>query len=250
MSPNQMLTLPGKPKPYVMAHRGARIGYPENTLAAFQYAFDAGVDLLETDLQITADGHFVCIHDGTLDRTTDGQGAVSSLPLAEVKRYRANCGMDEFNDQRVPTLADLAGVLPEPVYLMLELKSDSFLDSKVCRRLLNELDRLGIRERTGVLSFSLGRIQAVKEVAPDIPIGWITLKQALPRQTVDLQGPLWPWLFLNPLYTVIAHRKGMAVCPLDPNPDSRLWWYRLIGCDAVLTDEPRRTMARLGRGVG
>lgn len=242
------LSIPGKPKPYVMAHRGARIGYPENTIAAFQYAFDSGADLLETDLQITSDGHFLCIHDGTLDRTTDGQGAVASMSLSEVKRFSADCGLPGFKEQRVPTLADLAQILPDSVFLMLELKTDAFLDVQVCRQLVDELENLGIRERTGVLSFSLPRIQTVKSIASDIAIGWITLKQPFPRQVVELQGPLWPWLFLNPLYVAFAHRRGMAVCPLDPNPDPRLWWYRLIGCDAVLTDEPRRTLAKLGRG--
>lgn len=245
---NGALSIPGKPKPYVMAHRGARIGYPENTLAAFQYAFEAGVDLLETDLQITADGHFLCIHDATLERTTNGQGEISTLTLAEVKRFCADCGLPGFDDQRVPTLAELASIMPDSVYLMLELKTDLFLDPDVCRRLVDELDQLEIRPRTGVLSFSLDRIQTVKSIAPEIAIGWITLKQPLPRQAVELQGPLWPWLFLNPLYVALAHRRGMAVCPLDPSPDSRLWWYRLLRCDAVLTDEPRKTMARLGRG--
>jgi glycerophosphoryl diester phosphodiesterase len=249
MLANKSLEIPGIPKPYVMAHRGARIGYPENTLAAFQYAFDSGADLLETDLQITADGHFVCFHDDTLERTTDGHGAVASLALSEVKRYCADCGMPGFSDQRVPTLAELAAISPDSVYLMLELKTDSFLEAETCQRLVDELDQLGIRGRTGVLSFSLARIQAVKSIAPDIPIGWITLKQPMPRQAVELQGPLWPWLFLNPLYVALAHRRGMAVCPLDPAPDARLWWYRFIGCDAVLTDEPRRTLAKLGRGA-
>lgn len=248
MIANGQLSIPGKPKPYVMAHRGARVGYPENTLAAFQYAFDAGVDLLETDLQMTADGHFVCLHDDTLDRTTDGHGAVASMQLTEVKRYCADCGLAGFDDQSVPTLVELATILPASVHLMLELKTDIFLNLETCRRLVEELDRLGIRQKTGVLSFSLDRIQTVKSVAPDMPIGWITIKQPFPRQTVELQGPFWPWLFLNPLYVMLAHRRGMAVCPLDPTPDPRLWWYRFIGCDAVLTDEPGSTLAKLGRG--
>ena len=71
------LTLPGRRKPYVMAHRGNRVACPENTLAAFRRALADGADILETDLHVAADGQFVCIHDGTLDRTTNGRGLVA-----------------------------------------------------------------------------------------------------------------------------------------------------------------------------
>ena len=70
------LILPGKEKPYLMAHRGNRILCPENTLASFRQALQDGADLLETDLHLTADNVFVCIHDETLDRTTDAAGPV------------------------------------------------------------------------------------------------------------------------------------------------------------------------------
>ena len=72
MRSEKPLDIAGKPKPYVMAHRGNRVACPENTLAAFQRALDEGADILETDLHVTADDVFVCIHDATLDRTTNG----------------------------------------------------------------------------------------------------------------------------------------------------------------------------------
>jgi glycerophosphoryl diester phosphodiesterase len=59
-----------------MAHRGNRVLCPENTLAAFRQALADGADILETDLHLTADKEFVCIHDATVDRTTNGSGAV------------------------------------------------------------------------------------------------------------------------------------------------------------------------------
>ena len=59
------LTLPGRTKPYVMAHRGNRVLCPENTLASFSKAFEEGADILETDLHLSADGVFMCIHDAT-----------------------------------------------------------------------------------------------------------------------------------------------------------------------------------------
>ena len=71
-----------------MAHRGNRVACPENTLAAFRRALDDGADIIETDLHVTADGEFVCIHDATVDRTTDGRGPVAGMTLGHVASKR------------------------------------------------------------------------------------------------------------------------------------------------------------------
>ena len=241
------LALPGRPRPYVMAHRGNRVACPENTLASFRRAIADGADILETDLHLTADGVFVCIHDGTVDRTTDGSGAVAELSLKEIKRLSASCGREEFVAERVPTLAELATMLPSDVALALELKTDRFLEPEVCRQLVNQLRAADVLARSVVLSFHEGRIRAVRAVEPEIPIGWITVRRAVPLRGVEMLGPLWLLLLLNPFYTAAARRRGQVVCPLDPLPDSRLGLYRLLGCDAVLTDNPESTCRALGR---
>ncbi len=241
------LVIPGKPKPYLLAHRGNRVRCPENTLAAFQQALADGADALETDLHLTADGVFVCIHDATVDRTTDGRGPVAGMTLAELKRLSASYGRPEFQAERTPTLAELAAILPADVALALELKTDRFLEAEVAQRLVDELTATGIRNRTVVLSFSLARVQAVQAIAPDLPVGWITLSRAWPVSGVHLLGPLWPLLLVNPLYPWLAHRRGQLVAPLDPLPDRRLWFYKLLRCDAVLSDDPASTLAALGR---
>ncbi len=241
------LEIPGKAKPYLLAHRGNRVRCPENTLAAFRQALADGADALETDLHLTADGVFVCIHDATVDRTTDGRGPVAGMSLAELKALSASYGRPEFRDERVPTLGELAALLPADVALALELKSDRFLEPEVCRRLADELAAAGVRNRTVLLSFSLARLQAAQAVAPDLPIGWITLTRPWPLGGVQLLGPLWPLLLLNPLYPWLARRRGQLVAPLDPLPDRRLWLYKLLRCDAVLSDDPASTRAALGR---
>ena len=235
------LALPGRSKPYLMAHRGNRVACPENTLAAFRRALAEGADILETDLHLTADGVFVCIHDATVDRTTDGTGPVAGKTLEQIKSLSASYGRPEFARERVPTLTELAAILPPDVALALELKTDRFLEPEVCHALVQELDRTGVGERTVVLSFSLGRLQAVRAVAPDLPVGWITLSRAWPLPEVDLLGPLWPLLLLNPFYVKLAHARGQLVAPLDPTPDHRLWLYRWLGCDAILSDDPGAT---------
>ena len=246
MSRKDTLNLPGKSKPYVMAHRGNRVACPENTLAAFQQALDDGADILETDLRLTSDGVFVCIHDAEVDRTTNGSGAVSEMTLREIKTLSAACGRSAFEAEKIPTLAELVAILPPDVPLALELKDDQFLMSDVCRRLVGELDRAEVRERTVVLSFSLARIVTMRSIAPDIPIGWITLTRAVPLRGVQFLGPLWPLIILNPFYVRLAHMRGQMVGPLDPTPDSRLWLYRWLGCDVVLSDDPGATIRALG----
>ena len=245
--PLPTLAIPGKPQPYLLAHRGNRVRCPENTLAAFRQALADGADALETDLHLTADGVFVCIHDATVERTTDGSGPVAGMTLAELRQLSASYGRPEFQAERVPTLAELASLLPADVALALELKTDRFLEPAICQRLVDELAAAGVLERTVVLSFSLARVQAVQAAAPDLPIGWITLSRPWPVKGVQLLGPLWPLLLLNPLYPLLAHRRGQLVAPLDPLPDRRLWLYRLLRCDAVLSDDPASTLAALGR---
>lgn len=247
--PGLSLSLPGRAKPYVMAHRGNRVACPENTLAAFRRALEDGADVLETDLYLSTDDVFVCIHDPTLDRTTDGKGPVEARKLAELKALSACCGRPEFASERIPTLAEVAALLPSDRGLALELKSDRFLEPEVGRRLGEELAGLGVLDRCVVLSFSRARLDATRLGEPGLPAGWITLEEARPARGVELLGPFWPLLLLNPLYAVLAHRRGQAVAPLDPTPDGRLWLYRLLGCDAVLTDDPEKTVRQLGRRV-
>ena len=77
----------------VLAHRGYSSRAPENTMAAFRLALEAGADGLELDVQLTRDGEAVVIHDFTLDRTTDGSGFVAQYTLAELRQFDAGVGL-------------------------------------------------------------------------------------------------------------------------------------------------------------
>lgn len=81
---------------WISAHRGAMRMAPENTLLAYERAAEAGAEFVELDVRTTRDGALVLMHDGTVDRTTDGRGAVAELTLRDVRRLRP----------RVPTFAE------------------------------------------------------------------------------------------------------------------------------------------------
>lgn len=247
MADETRFMLPGRTKPYVMAHRGNKVRCPENTLAAFLLAINEGADILETDLHVSADGAIVCIHDPTVERTTDGHGAVADHTLAKLKSLSASYGLPEFESERIPALTEVAEILPDDVALALELKSDAFMEPEVVASLLDILDRFHIRNRTFMLSFVMPRLLAIRAHAPDLLIGWITLDSHKPARGVDLLGPAWPILVRNPLYVIWAHLQGQWVCPLDPAPNKRLWYYRLLNCDAVLSDDPGSTIQALKR---
>jgi len=237
--------LKGKSKPYVMAHRGNQVVCPENTLASFNQAISDGADIIETDIHLTKDGVFVCIHDPTVDRTTDGTGQVKEMTLYELKKLSAGYNRDGFQSERILTLRETARIIPDDVALALELKTDRFLDKAICRKLIVELVEESVFDRTIVLSFSLPHIQTMQAVEPNIFVGWITLTKIWPLKGPHMLGPYWRILLSNPLYVFWAHLRNQAVCPLDPTPDSRLWLYKLLRCDAVITDNPEVTCKKL-----
>ncbi|MFD0716999.1 glycerophosphodiester phosphodiesterase family protein [Paenibacillus sp. GCM10027626] len=110
----------------VSAHRGYKSDYPENTLLAFAEALKLGVEMLEFDLHMTKDGTVVVIHDKTVDRTTNGTGAVSGFTLEEIKRLDAGSWFGKpFAGLQIPTLAELCDLLAEypAVLLNVEVKS-------------------------------------------------------------------------------------------------------------------------------
>jgi glycerophosphoryl diester phosphodiesterase len=235
------LTIPGRKKPYVMAHRGNNVLCPENTLASFKQSFLDGADILETDLQLSKDNQFICIHDGSIDRTTDGTGLVSDYTAEELKNFSAFYGREEFKSERIPLLTELAAILPADVALALELKSDRFLEEDTCQRLIDLLTSSGIRDRTFVISFSKARVQCLHRLAPDIPAGLITMSGYIPDPEMQIIGPFWPLIFLNPFYIKQVRKNKQIICPLDPTPDKRLWIYEKMKVDAVLTDNPQKT---------
>ncbi|HUY80082.1 MAG TPA: glycerophosphodiester phosphodiesterase family protein, partial [Ktedonobacterales bacterium] len=115
-------------RPVCYGHRGARGHAPENTLLAFELAFDLGADGIECDAQRSADGELVIIHDGTLNRTTDGRGPVVALSLEALRALDA--GRAWRLPQRIPTLDEtLALTRRRGGALNLEIKGESVAES-------------------------------------------------------------------------------------------------------------------------
>ncbi|MDF5690177.1 glycerophosphodiester phosphodiesterase [Aquirufa aurantiipilula] len=91
----------------ISAHRGNSGLAPENTLATFQKTLEMGVDFIEIDVRTSKDNQLVILHDGTLNRTTNGTGPIANLSLSEIKQLKANKGWEaQFPNERIPTLEE------------------------------------------------------------------------------------------------------------------------------------------------
>ena len=224
-----------------MAHRGACDLAPENTLASFQLALDHDADLLETDLWLSADGEIVCNHDRTLLRTTGDRRRVGQLTARALARLPAR---DHHGQEHgVPRLATLLEMVPAHVPLIVELKDPALVEPGPLARLLRELGARARERRAGVITERRGLLRKLRTAAPGLVAGHIALRDPWGARDVDLLGPWWPLLRLNPGYVAAARRRGQRVCPLDPQlhaPGHLSRWLSL-DVDAVLTNDPRRT---------
>ena len=113
--------------PWIMAHRGYRARYPENTLVAFQAALDAGVQMIELDVALSRDRKLVVIHDATLERTTNGEGAVSDHTLAQLKQLDAGGWFHpRFAGEHLPELSEVLDLADGQVLINIEIKPHAY----------------------------------------------------------------------------------------------------------------------------
>lgn len=229
-------------RPLVVAHRGTPDVQPENTLPSFQLALAQGADVLETDLHFTRDNEIVLFHDHTIDRMTEGQGALQNYTLAELKRYQTRAPGGQLTGARILSLVELIEATNAQTPLLLELKDPRFAQSNDAARLIEVLERYDMVQRCAIVSFHAEYVTGVEAVQPAIPTGNITMWNALPTGKAELLGPVWPLIYLNPLYVWWAHRLGKIVCPLDPTPEPRIRYYLRLGVDALLTNNAAATL--------
>lgn len=234
-----------KPRPYIIAHRGSMEVCPENTIVSFRRAFTDGADVIETDVHLSADGVLVCVHDPTVDRTTDGSGRVDEMRFEEIRRLDVSGGSQEHRGEKIPRLEEVAALVPEDRALAVELKARDFLREEAHRRLLEVLERSGIVRRTLVISFDPRHLAVLGRLAPNLALGLVSLRHILPPTGPTFLGPAPALLRLNPWYVRAARNRGQLVCPLDPHPNPRLRRYLKLGCDALLTNNPASTIGAL-----
>lgn len=170
MKPTSLSSNEGKP--LNLAHRGASIAAPPNTLAAFKKAVELGADGVEFDVQLSADGVPVVIHDFTVDATTDGSGRVADMPLAQLHELDAGSTFDPaFAGERIPTLAEVLETVGHQLFLNVELKTLRLRSQGLEQAVIAQIERHRQKDNVLLSSFNLFSLRRVKRMAPQLPVG-------------------------------------------------------------------------------
>ncbi|MBN2294054.1 MAG: PQQ-binding-like beta-propeller repeat protein, partial [Pirellulales bacterium] len=150
----------------ICAHRGASETHPENTLAAFREAIRLGAHQIEMDVSLTKDGHLVIMHDATVDRTTNGKGAVRELTLAQIKKLDAGSKKHaRFAGEQVPTLRESLEIMPLNIWLNLHLRNPAEVGELTAREVIRQN-----RRHQAFLACSRAATEAARRVDPSILI--------------------------------------------------------------------------------
>jgi glycerophosphoryl diester phosphodiesterase len=155
-----------------IAHRGAALYAPENTLASFRLALEHRAPAVECDVQRTRDGRLVVIHDQTVDRTTDGRGAVGDLTFEEVRRLDAGRWFaPEFAGEQIPLLDEVLDLIRGRALLQLEIKNGPTFYEGIEREALDAIRRRDMEDDVLLISFDHLCLRAARAACPRIATG-------------------------------------------------------------------------------
>jgi glycerophosphoryl diester phosphodiesterase len=260
-------------RPQVVAHRGSSDSLAEHTLAAYKRALQDGAEALECDVRLTADGHLVCVHDRRIDRTSNGQGAVSALELAQLDSLdwaSWKQPWQELDDEapevdtdhrRILTLEGLLDVVFDwgrPVDVAIETKHPTRYAGLVERRLVETLDRYGwARPRRGtasparVMSFSWMSLRRCLEMAPGLEM--VYLMERVPLRFRDgtlplgasAAGPSIDIVLAHPEYVDKVHAAGNDVHVWTVNNPVDIELCAALGVEAIISDKPGDALRQL-----
>lgn len=240
-------------QPFVVAHRGLLVHAPENTLANFRACLELRIGF-EFDVQRTKDDALVCVHDDTLNRTTNGTGRVSERTLAEIRTLDAGSWFDpKFAGERIPTIDEVLRLVAEyrqhEILIAIDLKAEAV-----------EAEVVKLAERHHVVPrlLFIGRTISEPKVRERIKHASVTAQTAAVANTSEefpqtLAAPNADWVYFRyipiPAQIEAVHRAGKRAFIAGPTVAGHqpTQWRQAaeVGLDAILTDYPLELRALL-----
>ena len=237
-------------QPYIIAHQGASALRPPNTISAFRHAIELGSDWIEIDVVTTSDEVVVVSHDTTVDRHTDGSGAIAQMTCAQVVALDAGVRFGQhFAGERIPTLEQtIAFVRDQPIRLCIEIKADTIDEYlRTARHTVRVLRACDYIRPAVITSFSPECIRAVKELEPLLSVALDPDKQ---------DGTYTPWELVQQVlgcganfilhnYRALtaeivdeAHQHGFSLWAWTVDDPAKMRTTAATGADGIMTNRP------------
>lgn len=238
--------------PLIYGHRGARGEAPENTLASFQKALDAGVTRVELDLHLSADHQLMVIHDPTLQRTTGRRGKVAQHQASELMQLDARLGLAGWTDAcPIPSLEQLFSSFAQFEHYQLEVKSGSERQSRIVLQAVSQLvERYQLQDKVVVTSSSRTLLKYARASRFELPTGLVEeyglLDPIKAAQRYGCRYLILNWKLCTAKRIQQAQQAGLHVSVWTVNEEHRMQKLAAMGVDSLITDYPLRAMQLLG----
>ncbi|MBE6800253.1 MAG: glycerophosphodiester phosphodiesterase [Ruminococcaceae bacterium] len=249
----------------VIAHRGANIIAPQNTIEAFRMSMEIGCDGFETDIHLTKDGIPVICHNFTIDETSNGTGAIKDMTLEELRQldFGSYKGA-EYEGVKIPTLdefLELSKSMGDKMkFLDIELKSEHFGEAgtELAEKTIDAVKNHGLFDKLLISSFDPAILVVCKKIdkncktgilyAPDKLIGMKIAPRPVAFAKEIGADALHPYYMLvTRLYVERAHRAGLQVNPWTVNKESVAKKLIKYGVDGLITDDSALMNTLLGK---
>lgn len=247
--------------PLVIAHQGGDGIWPGDTMYAFEKAVEIGADVLEMDAHITKDNQIVLMHDEKVDRTTNGEGLIEDLTVAELKQLDAAYQWSNDGDKTFPfrgqgiqvsTLEELFQKFPQMRYVIEIKLTENPIDKPLC----DLIRKHNLQNKVVIASFHDEAMQNFRTTCPEVAtsasrgevtkfvlLGKVFLSGLVAPQYQSIQPPYDPSESMNiPIMTrrfiLEAHAKNVAVEPWTVDDPALMKQYIEWGVDGIMTDRP------------
>jgi len=234
------------PKPVIFAHRGASAYAPENTMAAFRLAAQQGVEAIELDAKLSADGEVIVIHDTTVDRTTNAKGEVRNFSVREFQQMDAGSHFsEEFRGEPVPTLRQVFEELGKKLFINVELTNYATPRDQLPEKVATLVKEYQLEEWVLFSSFNPFNLIRVRRELPDCPVGILALEGTAGWLARSFIGRWFAPQIIHPNlkdasadFIQKEHQRNRRVhvwTVNDPQDIERLFQDRV---DGIFTDDP------------
>jgi glycerophosphoryl diester phosphodiesterase len=234
--------------PWFIAHRGYQSRYPENTLIAFQAAIEAGAQMIELDVVLSRDRKLIVIHDATLERTTNGAGAVGDYTLGQLKQLDAGGWFHpKFAGEQLPELSQVLDLANGKVMINIEIKPHAYEPNhppdSVERQIIELIYKRGITDRVLISSFDLSLLQHIATFEQAPSLGMISRNPADKQTLINCkQLDVVSWhpnhQILTPEQVKTMHNHNICVFPYNADTCEEIARVFEMKVDGVISSDP------------